>query len=258
MGNDKYLENKESIITFMKKVVEMHPDYVMQENIIHRFNKKYKLKDYILFILEEFPDGLHFSEINRQIKEKFNIDVDDRKVHVNLTQLSWLFMNIGLWIYTLKSNTKYSSEKTWDLIYLYLKQLWEPKSTKDISEYVLSRKKIEENTVYAALDYPHESRFVFLNDWRVWLKEWWLSNLREKKLVNRYEISLNEGFDLLLENNELPKTFTTNEFIDLISLKFGDEISKNRSWFSPLLSKKVLDWIISCDNSKLQNTYFLI
>jgi hypothetical protein len=85
MISDKYLDNKEYIITFIKKVVEMHPDYFVKDNIIHRFNKKYKLKDNILLILKEFPDGLHFSEINRKIQEKYSIYVDDSKIHMNLT-----------------------------------------------------------------------------------------------------------------------------------------------------------------------------
>jgi hypothetical protein len=177
---------------------------------------------------------------------------------MNLTHNPWIFMNIGLWLYTLKTNTKYSSEKTWDLIYSYLKQCAQAKNIEEISDYVLSRKKIEENTVRAVFDYPNEFRFVFLDDWKIWLKEWWLTNIREKRRTSRHEISLSKGFDLLLKNNELPNSFTTNEFINLINFKFWNEISQNRSWYNALLSKKVIDWIISCDNSKLQNIYFLI
>lgn len=258
MENDKYLDNKDAIIAFMKKVIEMHPDYIVQDDIIHRFNKRYKLRDYILFVLKEFPDGLHFSEINKKIHEMFGVESSDRRVHMNLTHFPWLFMNIGLWLYTLKSNTKYSSEKIWDLIYLFLKECGEPKNLKEISDYVLSRKKIEENTVRAVFDYANEFRFVFLDDWRIGLKEWWLSNLRKKKEVNKYNISLSKGLDLLIKNNELPKSFTINELITLFDNKFWDDVSKNKTGYSTLLLKKMQDWRLTCNNSGHENIYFLI
>jgi hypothetical protein len=258
MENDKYFDNKEIIITFIKKVVEMHPDYVIQDDLIQRFNKKYVLREYISLILEEFSDGLHFSEINKKLTERFNIDVTNKKVHMNLTHFPWIFMNIGLWLYTLKSNTKYSSEKTGDLIYLYLKNYWEPKSVKEISEYVLNRKKIAENTVHAAIEYPNELRFVFLDDGKVWLKEWWLPNLRRKRDVYKYEVPLTKGFWLLLENNELPKTFTLDQLINIFKLKFGDSVSINSTWYRTLLSKKIQDWVLTCDWSKRQKIYILI
>jgi hypothetical protein len=51
-----YIQFKEYIINYLKKIIELHDDYIINKDIIHRFNKKYKLEDYIEIVLENFPD----------------------------------------------------------------------------------------------------------------------------------------------------------------------------------------------------------
>lgn len=253
----EYINLKDNIIDFIKKVVELNEDYVINWDIIHRFNKKYKLEDYIELILVNFPDWLHYSELNRMLKKEYNLDYTDTQI------LNWLwhygFKNIWLWTYTLNSNDNYSWWKTWDIIYLYLKDEWEPKTLNDITKHVLSRKKINEWTVIAAISwYKNENRFVFYTDWKIWLKEWGLINERKKKEVPEYEISISKAFDILKEKKLIPSTFLSKELIEIFYSNFWDKISQNTWSIYTLLKNKEKIWEIIVRSDWRNNIYSLI
>lgn len=253
----EYINLKDNIIDFIKKVVELNEDYVVNWDIIHRFNKKYKLEDYIEMVLENFPDWLHYSELNKILKKDYNLDYTDTQI------LNWLwhygFKNIWLGTYTLNSNNNYSWWKTWNIIYLYLKDEWEPKTLKDITNHVLSRKKINEWTVIAAISwYKNEVRFVFYNNWKIWLKEWNLWNVREKREWNLYKIPLSNTFDILKEENLIPDYFTQDDFGNIIIDRFWSDVSSNRWWIYNVLSSLVKKWLILSNNNWNKNIYSLI
>lgn len=254
----EYINLKDNIIDFIKKVVELNEDYVVNWDIIHRFNKKYKLEDYVEMILEEFPNWLHYSEINKKLNKLHNIKVEDKKIHALLCHFWNKFINIWLWIYTLKSNENFSWENVPDLIYLFLKEQKQPKTLADITNYVLSRKKIWEKTVLAALNYKNENRFVFYNDKTIWLKEWNLSNVREKREWNLYKIPLSNTFDILKEENLIPDYFTQDDFGNIIIDRFWSDVSSNRWWIYNLLSSLVKKWLILSNNNWNKNIYSLI
>ncbi len=254
----QYLDKKESIIAFIKRVVELNPDYLISWSTIHRFRKKYKLKDYIHFILDDFPDWLHFSEINLKIRERYNIIDEDRKVHMNLTHFPELFMNIGLGLYTLKTNNKYSAEKVWDLIYLYLKETWRPLTLDELINYVTSRKVINPWTVSASLSYTNEFRFTFLKDWKIALKEWNRDDIRIKRIITKYNVPLEEAFNDSLNAKILTKNFTLNELQKILSNRYGNDITNKRAAYSSLLTQNTNNWVLSCNRSKLENLYSLI
>lgn len=253
----EYINLKDNIIDFIKKVVELNEDYVINWDIIHRFNKKYKLEDYIEIVLENFPDWLHYLELNKILKENYNLDYTGTQI------LNWLshygFKNIWLGTYTLNSNNNYSWWKTWDIIYLYLKDQWEPKTLNDITNYVLSRKKINEWTIIAAISwYKNENRFVFYTDWKVWLKEWGLINERKKKEVPEYEISISKAFDILKEKDLIPSSFSSKELIEIFYSNFWDKISQNTWWIYSLLKNKEKIWEIIVKSDSKNNIYSLI
>lgn len=252
-----YIQFKEYIINYLKKIIELHDDYIINKDIIHRFNKKYKLEDYIEIVLENFPDWLHYSEINIVLKNDYNLDYSDIQI------LNWLwhywFKNIWLGTYTLKSNNNYSWWKTWDLIYLFLKEVWLPKSLKEITYYILSRKKINEWTVIAAISwYKNENRFVFYKDWKIWLKEWNLWNVREKRTWSVYEVTLSKAFQILKKEDLIPEIFTLYDFRKLVIERFWDKSSSNQWWIYNLLTslveKRILSAYYDCD----KNIYSLI
>ncbi len=66
-----YRTQKPGIALFIKRMVELHPDYVVQDDLIHRFKKKYKLSHYIGEALKDHPDGLHFREIAQMIRSRY-------------------------------------------------------------------------------------------------------------------------------------------------------------------------------------------
>lgn len=254
----EYINLKDNIIDFIKKVVELNEDYVINWDIIHRFNKKYKLENYIEMVLENFPDWLHYSEINNKIKEKYKIEEDDIKIHRTLTHWVWTFINIWLWIYTLKSNESFSWENVPDLIYLFLKEQKQPKTLSEITNYVLSRKKIWEKTVLAALNYKNENRFVFYNNKTIWLKEWNLWNIRKKREVPRYEISLSKAYEELLNKKLIPNTFYVDDIKKLLDNNFWNKVSKNAWAISLLLTKQVEKWNLMLKKTNFRYIYSLI
>lgn len=254
-----YIQFKEYIINYLKKIIEIHDDYVINQDIIHRFNKKYKLEDYIEMVLEKFSDWLHYSEINSKIKYTYKEEYSDRQVHALLCHLWWKFINIWLGIYTLKSNNIYSWEKVSDIIFLYLKNEWSPKTLQEITDYVLSRKKIWEKTVFAAIGwYKNETRFVFYNDSKIWLKEWGLNNVREKRKIKKYELSISEAFDLLVEKKLIPEYFSSKEIINLFYSNFWSKISQNTGSIFSLLMNKEKKWEIIVKFNWNNNIYSLI
>ena len=180
---DILLPQKSDIALFFSRVAELHPDYVMQDNIIHRFKKKYKLSHYIEEVLKEYPDGLHFREIAQKIHSRYWIEAPENKVYTHLgkTTGSQKYVNIWKGLFTLKWSWLYSWEKTPDIIYTYLRDSGTPKTIGDIETHVLERKRIDINTIRASFDYKNESRFIFYNDGKVWLKEWNLWNVRPKR-----------------------------------------------------------------------------
>ena len=253
----EYMYIKDSIIDFIKKVVELNEDYVVNWGVIHRFNKKYKLEDYIEMVLENFPDWLHYSELNKILKKDYNLDYTDTQI------LNWLwhygFKNIWLGTYALNSNNNYSWWKTWDIIYLYLKDEWEPKTLKDITNHVLSRKKINEWTVIAAISwYKNEVRFVFYNDWKIWLKEWNLWNVRKKREVPKYEISLSKAYEELLNKNLIPNTFYVDDIRKLLENNFWNKVSKNTWAIWLLLTRQVEKWNLILEKTNFRYIYSLI
>lgn len=256
-----YIEFKEYIINYLKKIIELHDDYVMNQDIIHRFNKKYKLEDCIELILENFSDWLHFSEITKKVKEIYHLETDESKVmsRLNNTLHSWVFKNIWLGIYTLKSNNNYSWENVPNIIFLYLKNEWIPKTLQEITKYVLSRKKVWEKTVAAAIYwYKNETRFVVYIDRTIWLKEWNLSNIREKRTWSIYEITLNKAFQILEDECLIPKSFTQYDFRKLIIERFWDKSSSNQWWIYNLLTSLVEKRILSSYYDGDKNIYSLI
>ena len=80
------IQHKQDIGLFIKAIAELNEDYVIQDNIIHRFKKKFKLTHYIKEVLQDKPDGLHFREITTEIMSMFDIDFNERKVHSHLTK----------------------------------------------------------------------------------------------------------------------------------------------------------------------------
>jgi hypothetical protein len=52
--NNKYLDQKQNIIDYIKKIIELDSDYIVDNNIAQRFRKKYKMDDYIEMVLSEF------------------------------------------------------------------------------------------------------------------------------------------------------------------------------------------------------------
>ena len=80
------LPHKQSIALFIKAIGELNEDYVIQDNKLHRFRKKFKLNHYIGEVLQDYPDGLHFREITSEIISRYNLTVDERKVHAHLTK----------------------------------------------------------------------------------------------------------------------------------------------------------------------------
>lgn len=254
-----YINFKEEIINYLKKIVELHDDYVINIDVIHRFKKKYKLEDYVEMILEKNLDWLHFSAINKEIREIYNLEYTDIQVH-NVLWRSWSnFINIWRWLYTLKTNSDYSWEKTWDIIYLYLKEIWLPKTLKEITDHVLSRKKINEWTVIAAIGwYKNENRFVFYNDWKIGLKEWWLWNVREKREVTNYELSIKKAYNILLDKNLIPNSFSSKDLIELLFKNFWDKISQNSWSIYTLLQKLEKKWNLKVTFDWNKNIYSLI
>ena len=255
-----YINFKEEIINYLKKVIELQEDYVINIDVIHRFNKKYKLEDCIEMILEKFSDGLHFSEITKKINEIYHLETDESKVmsRLNNPLHSWAFKNIWLGIYTLKSNNTYSWEKVPDIIFLYLKNEWISKTLQEITKHVLSRKKVWEKTVLAALKYKNESRFVFYNDKTIWLKEWWLWNVREKREVINYELSIKKAYNILLDKNLIPNSFSSKDLIELLFKNFWDKISQNSWSIYTLLQKLEKKWNLKVTFDWNKNIYSLI
>jgi hypothetical protein len=218
------------------------------------------MDDYIEMVLSEFLEWLHYSEIRKQINEKYKINVDDRYVHNTLWHFSWIkFINIWLWIYTLKSNIKYSWEKTWDLVYIFLKNDWFPKTLKEITDYVLSRKKINKLTVLASITwYKNENRFVYYNDWKIGLKEWGLWNVRKKREMIKYKLSLYNAYVDLLNRNMIPDNFYLEDIKKILEDNFWNDVSTNAwgIWF--LIKKEVEKWKIKIQKTKFKNIYSLI
>lgn len=256
------LQHKIEIIAFFRAITELNEDYVLADWFVQRFRKNYKLPHYIKEVLKENPDGLHFREITKVILDKYQINTTERKVHSFLAKGgdSTEYINIWLGIYTLKSNQKYSWEKTPDLIYSYLKEFWNPKTVDEIQKYVLERKKVEAKTVRVALEYPKEFRFCFYKDGKVWLKEWWLWNVREKKPAKKYDISLSKAMQQLLNSGLLKKW----EFYDITTLKtllselHSDKtITLNTQSMYNILDKMVQGWSINKTNKSDKNIYFL-
>lgn len=254
--NIDYKTHKEEVVNYIKKLSDIHEDYVVKWDIIHRFNKKYKLEDYIELILVNFPDWLHYSELNKILKKDYNLDYTDTQI------LNWLwhygFKNIWLGTYTLNSNNNYSWWKTWDIIYLYLKDEWEPKTLKDITNHVLSRKRINGWTVTAAISwYKNEVRFVFYNDWKIWLKEWNLWNVRRKREISKYEISLSKAYEELLKKNLIPNTFYIDDIRKLLENNFWNKVSKNTSAIWLILAKQVEKWSLMLEKTNFRYIYSL-
>ena len=256
------LPHKQNIALFIKTIGELNEDYVIQDNKLHRFKKKFKLNHYIIEILQDYPDGLHFREITSEIMSRYNISVDERKVHAHLTK-TWSydqFINIWLWIYTLKGTWEYSWEKTPDLIYRFLKESNSPKTVAEIQEYVSKRKKVEMKTIRVAIDYPKEFRFCFYNDGKVWLKEWKLWNERDKVQMKKYDLSLNSTLKILIQNGILYKglEFDKNELIELIKKSFlWKEIAVNERAIYSVLEKYIQEWILKKRNISDKNIYSL-
>lgn len=257
------LQHKQDISLFIKAIAELNEDYVIQDNMIHRFKKKFKLTHYIKEVLQDKPDGLHFREITSEIISRFSIDVDERKVHSHLTK-TWnfdQFINIWLWIYTLKGAWEYSWEKTPDLIYGFLKESGSPKTIIEIQEYVTKRKKVEMKTIRVALDYPKEFRFCFYNDGRVGLKEWNLWNERKKIQMKKYDLSLNSALTLMIKSWIIyPEfEFDKNELIELIRRSFPwKEVTVHEGAVYSVLEKFIREWILKKRSSQDKNIYSLI
>lgn len=256
------LPHKSELIAFLWAITELNEDYVLKDGLIHRFKKKYKLPHYISEVLKDKPDGLHFREITRIIIDKYGFETTERKVHSFLAKgdNSTGYINIGLGTYTLKWDSKYSWEKTPDLIYSYLKDSWSPKTIDEVQKYVLERKQIEAKTVRVALEYPKEFRFCFYADGKVWLKEWGLWNVREKKKALKYDVSLSKALQELLSSGLLRKW----EPYDIATLKklltefySGKTITMNTQSMYNALDKMVQRWSINKINSPDKNIYFL-
>lgn len=256
-----YTLMKDDILKFIATIVELNNDYAVNQGIVHRFNKKFKLVDYIYMILEKEQNWLHYSEINKIIKNKYNIEVEDIKVHRTLTWATSQFMNTWLWTYTLRSNTKFSWQNVPDLMYTYLKEVGSPKTLKEITDYILSRKQIAEGTVAAVFGYKNEHRFVIYNDKTIWLKEWWLWNVKEKKkreANNSYEISISEAFQEILKKNLIPDSFTLKTIQKIMLDIFWDKISSNYHGLHAVLNKHIKQGILKVDKTNQRYIYFLI
>lgn len=254
------LPHKQDIGLFIKAIAELNDDYVIQDNSIHRFRKKFKLDHYIIEVLQDHPDGLHFREITSEIMSRYNIVVDERKVHSYLTR-TWSFdqfINIWLWIYTLKGTWEYSWEKTPDLIYRFLKESKSPKTVAEIQEYVIKRKKVEMNTIRVAIDYPKEFRFCFFNDGKVWLKEWGLWNERKKIRAKKYDLSLNSALEIMISTGIIHRgfEFDKRDLKGLIKSSFPwKEISINDGAIYSTLEKFIREWIINKRSLSDRNIY---
>ena len=110
---------------------------------------------------------------------------------------------------------------------------------KDIIEYVSSRKKVNATTIRAAIDYPNENRFVFYIDWKVWLKEWGLSNVRKRKPSQRYKVPLDQAFKTIVAEELVPKEFSVNTISGVIEKRFWKDASSNKNMIRDLIKKLV-------------------
>lgn len=261
-NNLPILSKKKDIALFIARIAEIHKDYVLEWGILHRFNKKLKTAYYIENILKDNPDWLHFREITKRINTQYWINIDERKVHANLTKTDSFnkFINIGLWLYTIKWSGQFSGEKTTDIIYSFLKEFNSPKTIQEITEFVLQRKKIEEGTVRVAISYSTEFRFCFYNTWKVGLKEWGLWNERIKKkkntitqrnsIANAVEALINDG---VLRRGE---SYTLLTLKELISGKFHTTVDAGARNLPIVLSELASEWIFTIRKQR-KNIYLL-
>lgn len=256
--SDLLIENKELILSFIKSLITLHEDYVLDWDSINRIIKRYPLVYMVEMILSRNLDWLHFSDIALFIKEEYWEEFSNVRIHRLLSNESSKFINIWLWLYALKTNKKFSWEKTGDLIYLYLNKVGVPKAMNEITTYVLSRKKVNWTTVKAAINsYENETRFVRYKDWKVWLKEWGLSNVRSKRKIKRYAFSVPKAIDIVFAEDELPLKFSVDEFIVFLKKRFNDKVSDNRNAISAILLKKKRIWELGSVVSGHKNIYFL-
>lgn len=260
---DKYsiLSEKPNLMPIIKSMVELDNDYLIQEDVAHRYNKKYKIDHCILEILKDYPDGLHFTEVKEKILEKFHVDFPTKKIHTHLgnSKNQAYLINIWLWTYTLKWSWEYSGEITGNVIFSILKDNWAPMSFNDLSTIVLKRKLVGIWTVKAALSYKNEFRFCTFKDGKIGLKEWWLSGAKVK-YENLYDIPIQKAFEILVEEKLITKgaELTLKEIINIVIQRFNkDEASYNKASWNHFLASLGKKWIIKVQKNSNKRLKFI-
>ena len=222
----------------LAKIVTSHPDYSMREGWAIRDKKRYRLREMIQMILADHPDGLHFTEIAKTVSERFDALTAERKVHAQLCHAdNDSFVNIGLGIWALAREGGYSGLPVNDVIYALLREGGAPLEMAAISEYVLAKKRVNPNTVEAALHYPKEDRFVRYEDGRVGLREWGLPGVATRAKPN-YEFTARQALSGLIADGgiALGEYCTLQDFVAKAHAKYGESVSLDFNNWKALLN----------------------
>lgn len=183
---------------------------------------------------------LHYKEVKEILVSDYGIVTKERNVHAALSRPG-KFVNVGKGTYDIVGS-KYSGKNVVQLVSEYLESKGCSQKLSDIEDFVLSKKKVKRESVFALM---HSRPNLFGKNLKGEFGLTTFSDIisfsKSIKHSRIYKYNSEQAFNILKNNGELDTPFTFNSYRNKLKSLFGGDVSLLKQTNYPFLRRLVLN-----------------